>query len=181
MKGCDYFSLLPLVGDGTHIVQQAHRCVTWPCSVLIWMSFLSTKQDKVHLPRVATQWEGGARQPWSGNGFTLTDNAGYTQGCPEHTTFPYFHTHMYIIYFAHLSRELISVPLPALCDVHCTLFLPPHDKSHSDQKCRCLTTRTKFTSHVTTHTHKKKNSSSHMILAKLTIYSREEEGEAYAG
>lgn len=44
---------------------------------------LSIKRDKVHLQHIATQWQGGARRPWSGNGFTLTDKSGYTQGCPE--------------------------------------------------------------------------------------------------
>lgn len=119
--------------DGIRIVQQAHRSVTWPCSMqIIWT--LSTKRDKVHLHHIATQWEGGARQPWSGNGFTLTDKSGYTQGCPEglHTPLPpflHFCFHMYIstlLINKHLCRELVFVFLPAMHDVLRSLCFSAH-------------------------------------------------------
>lgn len=86
------------LSDGSHIVQPAHRCVTWPCTMqVIWKLSLSTKRDKVHLNLTATQWEGGARWPWSGNCFTLSDKSGYTQNWPEgqHTAPLPFHTFIF--------------------------------------------------------------------------------------
>lgn len=112
---------------------------------------------------------------------------------PEHDTppavistllFSYLH-----IYFAHQETSLRRTRfcLPSWGCVTCSAPSPSLLTwyKRSDQKRCCLTTRrAKFTSYVTAkrEREREKLSSSHMIPAKLTIYSGEEEQrEAYSG
>lgn len=124
-RGCSQ-AVLP----GIRVVQQAHRSVTWPCSMqIIWM--LSTKRDKVHLHHIATQWEGGARQPWSGNGFAPLRVAlkDYTHPSPHFYTCVFTCTYL-LCSSTNIFAESLFLSSFLLC-VTCStlsLFLFSHDK-----------------------------------------------------
>lgn len=178
-----------MLSEEIHIVGQAHRCVTWPCSMQIiesslfqetWIKFTYTT-----LPHNGREEPDSLEVEMVSHWLTslVTPRVALKDNTPPSliSTLSFIFTCTYLlcssrnILAENICRESFMSSFLRLCDVLCS----PHSSHHMIKWLWSKLANNK-TSKVQLPCNRP--SSSRMMLAKLTIYSlEEEEREAYSG